>query len=49
MASENDLRQNPDMETDLNEILKVRRQKLFELQDSGNDPFKITRYDVTHS
>ena len=35
-------------EQDLNSILKVRREKLSELQSSGNDPFKITKYDVTH-
>lgn len=32
----------------LNEILLVRRQKLKELQQSGKDPFKIVKYDVTH-
>ncbi len=34
---------------DLSEILKVRRMKLSELQESGKDPFKIIKYDVTHS
>ncbi len=33
---------------DLNEILRVRREKLQELQDGGNDPFLKVRYDVTH-
>jgi len=33
---------------DLNEILRVRRGKLAELQKSGKDPFKIVKYDVTH-
>jgi len=32
----------------LNEILLVRRQKLKELQQSGKDPFKIVKYNVTH-
>ena len=32
---------------DLNEILKVRREKLKTLQESGKDPFEITKYDVT--
>ena len=32
----------------LNEILLVRRQKLRKLQQSGKDPFKIVKYDVTH-
>ncbi|MBQ3393607.1 MAG: lysine--tRNA ligase [Oscillospiraceae bacterium] len=33
---------------DLNELLKIRRQKLQDLQDAGKDPFVITKYDVTH-
>ena len=33
---------------DMNQILKVRRDKLKELQDAGKDPFKITTYDQTH-
>jgi len=33
---------------ELQEILKVRRQKLDELRKKGKDPFKIVRYDVTH-
>lgn len=33
---------------DLNQLLKVRREKLKELQESGKDPFRITKYDVTH-
>lgn len=36
-------------EQDLNEILKVRRAKLEELQKNNNDPFKIVKYEVTHS
>lgn len=35
-------------ELDLNEILKVRREKLKELQESGADPFQVVKYDVTH-
>lgn len=34
---------------DLNEILRVRRLKLQELQQNGKDPFMIINYDVTHS
>lgn len=34
---------------DLNEILRVRRGKLTELQENGKDPFRIVKYDVTHS
>lgn len=33
---------------DLNQLLKVRREKLQELQENGKDPFQITKYDVTH-
>ena len=33
---------------DQNQLLKVRREKLLALQESGHDPFKITSYDVTH-
>ena len=35
-------------EQDINQLLKVRREKLAELQEKGKDPFQITRYDVTH-
>lgn len=35
-------------EQDLNQILKIRREKLAELQESGQDPFQITKFDVTH-
>ncbi len=35
-------------EQDLNQILKVRREKLAELQANGKDPFQIVKYDVSH-
>ena len=35
-------------EQDLNQLLKIRREKLSELQAAGKDPFQITKYDVTH-
>ncbi|HPU63150.1 MAG TPA: lysine--tRNA ligase [Mobilitalea sp.] len=35
-------------EQDVNELLKVRRAKLAELQEKGKDPFKIMKYDVTN-
>ena len=35
-------------EQDLNQLLKVRREKLAALQENGKDPFQITKYDVTH-
>lgn len=34
-------------DTDLNHVLKARRDKLAELQTAGKDPFQITKYDVT--
>ena len=34
-------------EQDLNQLLKVRREKLAELQEAGQDPFVITKYDVS--
>ena len=33
---------------DLNALLKVRREKLAALQSEGNDPFEITKFNVTH-
>ncbi|MBE5871271.1 MAG: lysine--tRNA ligase [Lachnospiraceae bacterium] len=35
-------------EQDLNQLLKVRREKLANLQQAGQDPFRITKYDVTY-
>lgn len=35
-------------EQDLNQLLKVRRDKLAELQANGKDPFQIMKYDVTN-
>ena len=35
-------------EQDINQLLKVRREKLADLQAAGKDPFQITKYDVTH-
>ena len=35
-------------EQDLNQLRKVRREKLAELQQNGKDPFVITKYDQTH-
>ena len=36
------------MAEDLNQLLKVRREKLAALQEAGKDPFVITKCDVTH-
>lgn len=35
-------------EQDINQLLQVRRDKLANLQEAGRDPFRITKYDVTH-
>lgn len=35
-------------EQDIHELLKVKRDKLTELQDKGKDPFQIMKYDVSH-
>ena len=35
-------------EQDINQLLKVRREKLADLQERGKDPFRITKFDVTH-
>ena len=33
---------------DLNQLLKIRRDKLAELQANGKDPFQITKFNQTH-
>ena len=40
--------QQKQQEQDLNQLLKVRRDKLAELQANGKDPFQITKFDQTH-
>ncbi len=47
-ARENVAEQNRTQEQDLGQLLKVRREKLFGMQEEGKDPFRITKYDVTH-
>jgi len=47
MSEQNTKTQQP-QEQDLNQLLKVRREKLAALQEAGKDPFQITKYDVTH-
>lgn len=44
MAEQNNNAQEPD----LNQLRKVRREKLAELQANGKNPFEIMKYDVTH-
>ena len=39
---------NAQPQQDLNQLLKVRREKLANLQEAGRDPFVITKYDQTH-
>ncbi len=46
MAEQNQNKQQP--EQDLNQLRKVRREKLANLQEAGRDPFVITKYDQTH-
>ncbi len=40
--------QNRQQEQDLGQLLKVRREKLTALQEKGKDPFRLTKYEVTH-
>lgn len=40
--------QKNNQQQDVNQLLKVRREKLVALQAEGNDPFVETRYDVSH-
>ena len=40
--------QNHSQEQDIHQLLKVRREKLAALQESGKDPFQIMKYEVTH-
>ena len=47
MADQNTNNQ-PEVQQDLSEILRVRREKLAALQAAGADPFHQTRYDVSH-
>ncbi|WP_313155530.1 OB-fold nucleic acid binding domain-containing protein, partial [Lacrimispora sp.] len=46
MAEQQNQNQNQVIEEDLNHLLKVRREKLAELQEAGKDPFKVTKYDA---
>ncbi len=39
---------NQPKEQDINQLLKVRREKLAALQEAGKDPFQITKFDQTH-
>ena len=43
----NDQMNNDQLQEDLTEVLRVRRDKLTKLQEMGRDPFKVSRYDRT--
>lgn len=46
--AENNNQNNQAKPQDLNQLLKVRREKLKNLQEAGKDPFQITKYEQTH-
>lgn len=46
--AENQNQKGQNQEQDLNQLLKVRREKLANLQAAGKDPFQITKYNQTH-
>lgn len=46
--NQNNAQQKNTQEPDLNQLRKVRREKLADLQNNGKDPFVITKYDQTH-
>ncbi len=52
MSQENNSQNNQNnqnsQQQDVNQLLKVRREKLAALQEAGKDPFQITKFDVTH-
>ncbi len=45
MSQEN---KNQNQQQDINQLLKVRREKLAALQEAGKDPFLITKFEITH-
>ena len=40
---------NQTQEMDINHLMQIRREKLFELQKEGKDPYKITKFDRTNT
>ena len=48
MAEQQNAKQQNAKEPDTNQLLKVRREKLADLQAAGKDPFQITKYNQTH-
>ena len=48
MADTQNQKKDQGQQQDINQLLKVRREKLAALQEAGKDPFEITKYDQTH-
>ena len=46
---ENNNNQNGAQEQDINQLMKIRREKLQELQEQGKDPFEITKFNRTNT
>ncbi len=46
--ADNNVNTQVNNEENFNDLVRVRREKLKTLQDAGQDPFQITKYDVTH-
>ena len=46
--ADNNMNNQNQPEQDLNQLLKIRREKLAALQEAGKAPFVITKYDQTH-
>ncbi len=40
---------NQEQELDLNQLMKIRREKLAKLQEEGKNPFEITKFNTTHN
>ena len=38
-----------EQELDMNQLMKVRREKLEKLKQEGKNPFEITKFEVTHT
>ena len=48
VAEEQSNQVNQEQQQDIGQLLKVKREKLANLQQAGKDPFQITKYDVTY-
>ena len=46
--ADNKTQNNQGKEQNVSDLIKVRYDKLADLQENGKDPFSITKYDVTH-